>query len=139
MKRQNKWLPVFFVIIAIVMELYPKAVVVRRVATPEEIFRDYYSYFSMTPFWSENPYPLRAGICSCILLLLVLLKAWKGGKVLSLLALAAGVSAIILSVFAAKSQQGYTAGCRMGSIICFLLVISVVSIIVETLFYDKKP
>lgn len=127
-----------FAAMAVIAELYPRAVVVRRVATPEEVFRDYYSYFSMTPYWSENPYPLRAGIFSCILLFFVLLRIWKCARIMDLLALLAGAAAVIMSAYAAKSQRGYTAGCLTGSVICIFLVISVVSIVVGVLLYDKK-
>ena len=136
--KKSRWLPMLFAAAAVIMELYPKAVVVRRVATPEEIFRDYYSYFSMTPYWSENPYPLRAGICSCILLSLVVLRMWKGGRILDLMAILDGAAAVIMSAYAVRSQRGYTAGHGIGCVLCILLVISVVSIVVGMLLYDKK-
>lgn len=58
--------------VAVLSELLPDSITVNRIAAPGEQFIDHYSYFDMTPFWSENRYPLITGILTVLLFILIL-------------------------------------------------------------------
>lgn len=104
----KKWnlLSLAFLGAALLLELYPRGAVVSRIAAPGEHFLDYFSYFSLTPYWSENQYPLRTGILSFVFVILILLKIWKGQRIrfLDVLVLVTGGLVVVCSGCAAHYQ-----------------------------------
>lgn len=126
MKKRWNLLSLIFLGAAILLELYPKGAVVSRIAAPEEHFLDYFSYFSMTPYWSENQYPMRTGILSCGFAILLIWKILKSeqGKVLDLFVLLTGGLAIVCSVRAAYDQYES----MIANIILTFLIFSFLSV-----------
>lgn len=118
------------------LELYPKGAVVSRIAAPGEHFIDYYSYFSMTPYWSENKYPLRTGISSCSLIVLIVLKLLMRNRsnMWDIMVLIIGILTIVFSGLAANYQYEST----IAYIISILLVFSFLTAAIGMLLKKDK-
>lgn len=106
----------------------PNVVLVSRVANPQEIFRDYYFCFSMTPYWHMNHYPLWAFGLGLVLFVSVFFRKWH--PVLALLRAACAGGAAAAAIRMATLQKAYPYGYWVGTIagclfvflfLCFLL------------------
>ena len=125
----KKWWDMLLLIIigiTVLLELYPKGVAVSRMAAPGEHFIDYFSYFNLTPYWSENKYPLRTGILSCILFIFTLLKLMIRRKILDISILVIDTLAIIFSIFAVYSQYENIFGYSISVFLILFFVFAVI-------------
>lgn len=104
MKKRWDLLLLIIIGITVLLELYPKGVVVSRIAAPGEHFIDYFTYFNLTPYWNENKYPLRTGVLTCVLFVFASVKLLIRRKILDISILVIDILAIISSVLAAYSQ-----------------------------------
>lgn len=116
----KKAVPIF-IIITLLLELYPESVMVSRIAAPDERFIDWYSYFSMTPYWSGNRYPLFTAILTCILVILHIIGIIRGKQPVIPM-LAAVAPAVLFSVLAVRIQYDNPFGyCITGMLAMVIL------------------
>ena len=78
MKR--KWIYLILPVLALVLEILPYGAVCVFALDGGDSLRQAYSYFSLVPFGYANFAPLLTAIATCIVLLLLCIYMWKGGR-----------------------------------------------------------
>lgn len=120
----KKPVPVF-IIMTLLLELYPKGVMVSRIAAPDERFTDWHFYFSMTPYWLGNRYPLLTAILTCVLAILCLTGIIRR-KQLAIPMMAAAIPAVLFFILAVWMQYDNLFGyCITG-----MLAMAILSLII---------